>query len=33
MSKNNEVISLEKCVLYKVENEKLEILSNINVKF
>lgn len=34
MSKNNEVISLKNvCKLYKVENEKLEILSNINVKF
>lgn len=34
MSKNNEVISLKNvCKSYKVENEKLEILSNINVKF
>ena len=34
MSKNNEVIRLKNvCKSYKVENEKLEILSNINVKF
>lgn len=34
MSKINEVISFKNvCNSYKVENEKLEILSNINVKF
>ena len=34
MSKNNEVISLKNvCKSYKVDNEKLEILSNINFKF